>query len=816
MIYSTCGRGKTKGDHEVPMKHAINLFQLTAICVRRVSMKRTCVAVSVLLWLFLAATPSHAQWIKKEDLKGDYVDGEPFDLVFLNEAGEFAILKIKPIVGKLPPNPLPERGELVFEYFQDGDERLEVPYSSIARFRTFNEILIEEANQWIGMKEYSKAFRNLFRVYNLGGKDDPAMVASMMNCLFLDGKKNFELGEYELALSIFEDLYEKDSSFNVPGFNVPLISIVMSCHNGMIDRRFQVEDYIGVRQQLGSLVDKYGEKANQLKTEWTAKFLQRSDDLVVLAEKYADKGKGREAHLSAKQAEQMFPGRPEVLELQKTLLLQFPLIVVGVTQDGADADPNRIEHWGSRRVGRLTQRTLIENTGLTDEGGKFEFLNGRIFPLDEIGLKYAMEIDESPSGFAVPEIDAFGLALRLTSAATETSPDHNVAWAKILKSVEIEGESRVVFTLRTPFVRPEALLKLKYSEGDQDGEIERNGFYVQTGENNGASVFELNEAYPRHSGHQHPVIVEQVFENGSDAVDQLLAGNIDVLDRVPNADLAKIRENERVQSRPYILPTVHMLIPKIRSEAGKDPSFKNGLSHAIDRGLLVNDVISGGQPVDGCEVISGPFPIGSEDNDQIAYAYDLKVRPLAFNAEMGMVMVDLALRARPPVRPEPLPSPKLVIAYPSGSVAANSAAAIARMWTEIGVETTARELKRGETVPPDDNWDFLYLEVTMEEPLVDASNVIGAEGIATAVSAPIEQTLRNLSYARSWQRACADLRRLHRQTAVDLSVVPLYQVREYFAYRDTVRAIGRDLIHLYQNVDRWKIDLTAEKEEQGK
>ena len=85
----------------------------------------------------------------------------------------------------------------------------------------------------------------------------------------------------------------------------------------------------------------------------------------------------------------------------------------------------------------------------------------------------------------------------------------------------------------------------------------------------------------------------------------------------------------------------------------------------------------------------------------------------------------------------------------------------------------------------------------MEEPLVDASNVIGAEGIATAVSAPIEQTLRNLSYARSWQRVrVADLRRLHRQTAVDLSVVPLYQVREYFAYRDTVRAIGRDLIHL--------------------
>jgi peptide/nickel transport system substrate-binding protein len=798
------------------MKQAINLFQLMFTCVRRVSKKRVFVSVGVLLWLLFAAVPMHAQWIKKEDLKGDYVDGEPFDLVFLNEAGEFAILKIKPIADKLPPNPLPERGDLIFEYFREGDLRLEVPYSSIARILTFNEILIEEANQWIATKEYSKAFRNLFRVYNLGGKDDPTMVASMMNCLFLDGKKNFDMGEYELALSIFEDLYEKDSSFKVPGFDVPLISIVMSCHNGMIDRRFQIEDYIGVRQQLASLVSKYGKKAGQLKTEWKAKFLQRSNDLIVLAEKYAADGEGRQAHLAAKQADQMFPGRANVLELQKSLLVQFPLIVVGVTQDGADADPNRIEHWGSRRVGRLTQRTLIENTGLTDEGGKFEFLNGKIFPLDEVGLKYAMEIDENPTGFAVPEIDAFRLALRLTSSATETSPDYNVAWAKILKSVEIEGENRVVFTLRTPFVRPEALLKLKYSDVGENGEAVQNGFYVQTGEDNDARIYELNQIYPRHSDHQHPVIVEQVFENGSDAVDQLLSGNIDILDRVPNADLVKIRDNDRVQARPYILPTVHMLIPKIRAEAGKDPNFKNGLSHAIDRNLLVNNVISGGQAIDGCEVLSGPFPIGTEDNDQIAYAYDLKVRPLAFNAEMGMVMVDLALRAIPPVRPEPLPSPKLVIAFPGGSVASNSATAIARMWTEIGVETTTRELKRGETVPPDDNWDFLYLEVTMEEPLVDASNVIGTEGFATTVSAPIEQTLRNLSYARSWQRACADLRRLHRQTAVDLSVVPLYQVKEYFAYRDTVRAIGRDLIHLYQNVDRWKIDLTAEKEQQEK
>ena len=119
-------------------------------------------------------------------------------------------------------------------------------------------------------------------------------------------------------------------------------------------------------------------------------------------------------------------------------------------------------------------------------------------------------------------------------------------------------------------------------------------------------------------------------------------------------------------------------------------------------------------------------------------------------------------------------------------------------------------------MPDDEEWDFLYLETMMEEPLTDASRIFGPEGFAKNVSAPIEQTLRNLSYSRTWQSACSDLRRLHRQMAVDLSIIPLWQVKEHYAYRTTVREIGRDLIHLYQNVDRWRIDLTAEEEQQEK
>ncbi|MFK7767500.1 MAG: ABC transporter substrate-binding protein [Mariniblastus sp.] len=758
---------------------------------------------------------ANAQWLEKEsELVGPFVDGEPFDVIFLNDDGDKAIMKVKRL--KDFPDEIPTQGQLVFEYFSDDEDKLEVPYSSIAKVKTFEDYLIEESDAWLEEGEYAKSFRNLLWIYDNGGKQDPKLVAALKKCMFQDAKENFEEGDFELALSIFEDIYQRDPSFKVTGINQKLSEIVMACYNGMIRKQFDREDYRGVRVALASVIDQYKDKANTLETTWSRAFKKRSDDLIAQSRQYAKEGKGRLAHLAAKQADQMMPDRPEVLQLQSDLLAQFPLVVVGVSQAASDADPNRFEHWGARRVGRLTQRTIMENTGLTDEGGKYEFPNGLLYRADEIGLKYTFEIKNDVTGFAVPETTAYEVSSLLLDLADPESPSYNVAWAKIVGRISIEDESHVSFTLRTPFVRPEALLKIPYTPADETGQPDQNGSYVMTSLDDDFVTFELNPRYEPKPDRQHPQVVEQVFRSSSEAVDQLIAGNIDVVDRIPLSDIARLKSAKGVNVRPYILPTVHMLVPKIRGEMENDPNFRSGLSHAIDRDLLIKDVICGGKSVEGCEVVSGPFPIGTEDNDQIAYGYDLRVRPLPFNSQLGMVLIRLALRANPPVRPEPIPTPKLVIAHPKSSSAANAAGAIARMWTEVGIPTTTVQLKTGESIPSDDEWDFLYVEVVVEEPLADVTKMIGPYGFAKDVSAPIEQTLRIVSYAQSWQKACSALRRLHRQIAVDLSVIPLWQVKEHYAYRSTVRGVGRDLIHLYQNVDRWNIDLTEQEEQQGK
>ena len=781
----------------------------------------TVLAILVGIVLATSCNQANAQWLKngKSELPKPLVDSDPFDLIILNDRGDDAIIKVRPLK-EVPDFPLKVGGVVVFTYVNDFDETLEVPNSSVKEIQTFNQLLLEEADKLVQEEKYREAFRSLLYLYDNGGEDDASLVTTMRRCMFLDATESFENKEFERSLSTYEDIYSSDPDFPLPDSDKKLIDAILLCYDGIIKKKFDKGEYSTVRKNVEAVAAKYPDEAEALTSRWNKVFLERSDELLAEAKEYAEQGKGRLAHQYSRLADQMVPERPEVLAYQSELLNLFPLVIVGVSQPGADYDPSRIDHWGSRRTGRLIKRRVLELASLSDEGGQYDFPSGRLMRSDDVGMRYTFEIDQQEK-FGVPPLNAFELSSRLISRAQADSPNYSSSWAKIIDRVSVEGENKVSFTLKSPFVRPEALLAMTYqdfkTDADDSGKAVFDGPYTIANQNKNITTFEANPIYTSdEASKSHPVIVEQLYSTASAAVDDLIQGNIDVVDRVPVGDVKRLKENPKMGVRPYAVPTVHLLVPKIRSEElGKDLDFRSGLSHMIDRDLIVNDVICNGVQIEGCTPISGPFPIGTEDNDQLSYGYDLKAKPIAFNEALGLVLTDLAMRAKPPKREEKLKAPSLMIAYPQSSVAANACNAIARNWTQAGFPTETRALKPGESIPEDPNWDFLYMEVTIEEPLADARELIGSRGAAKDVSAPIEQTLRMLDYARSWRSACADLRRLHRQVRVDLSVIPLWQVTEYYAFRNSARNLGRDLIHLYQNVEHWKIDPSANEEQKN-
>ena len=734
------------------------------------------------------------------------IEQTPYDLIQLDELNGNVTLKLKPLN---PPirEPYPE-GNLIFEAPELSDDRLQVPYANIAAYRSFQDLLRSEANRFIQRKEYGKAFRNLIYVYDNGGKKDRKLINLLQNLVFRDAAKKYLAKDFELALSMFQDIYERDKNFKAPNIDKRPIDLIIECLDKNVEANFKAEKYEMVRAATNSLVLQYGDDATPIAERWQARLIERSDELLAKAKQIAASGNGQSAHLTARRANNVFPGRPESTALFGEILSQFPIVFVGTSQFSETADPTSLDNWSSRRVGRLTMRSVVEFAGPGDDGGKYEFPNGSIEQIDDNGFEFRFIIDPQVTG-PVPEIDAYELSRRMLARGAVESPEYYEPFAKIVKTIEIEDRYNVVVKLKIPFIRPESVFEFLYQ--GPEVEKEANGPYQFVENRPPFSVYQWNERYPKNQQSQHPKVVETRFESMTEATEALIAGEVDVVDRVNPSDVQRLQSEAMIRTGSYIVPTVHMLVPNPRNDFVKDRTFRNGLKHAIDRFSILEQIICGGNEVNGCEVISGPFPIGTEENDQLSYAYNLRVVPQPFNDRLGMVLArviyetQLSALVKSGVKDPQIEFPKLVLACSAEEIPQLACRSIQQMWSAIGLQVTIRTLEDGVIVPDDDDWDFLYYEMAMKEPLVDVNRLFGREGVVRRISAPVQQNLQKLGYADSWQRAARVLRNMHRQVLNDVAIIPLWQIKEHFAYRENLTGVGRNPVHLYQNVANWRI-----------
>lgn len=740
----------------------------------------------------------------------DLVDRKPFDRIYLDGFNRNETLDILPLVNP-PRKPFPDREVLVFELADEPGIELEVPYANVVDFKTFNDLLLEESEQLIAEKKYAAAFRNLLFVYD-GSGGNRELLERLKKVLYLDARANYENGNYGLALSMFEDLYQRDPRFVIEGIEKSSLELILDCYNGRLEQLAGELRWNGVRDLLQAVQTRYGDRAESLLSAWQARLASENSRFQEEARRYLQARDFLNARLSAGRALMVLPEDGPSRQLMDEIVGAFPLLFVGVSRPAISPDPSRIDDWASRRVGRLTQRRLTELAGFTDEGGRYQFPNGRFEQADELGRVYRFIFEDygaNTGEFGVPELTAHDLASLLIAWADPSSPECHVPWARIAEKISVLDASTVEIRLRMPFVRPEALLQLPYSF--PGAPPEPNGPYAITDRSEERAMFQGNPLYPRRPGQQLPEIVEWTHGSMSSAVDALLRGDVDVVDRIPPSDLPRLRTTPGIEVRSYFVPTMHMLVPNLRNDFIKSSMFRIGLLRTIDRENLVRNSICRSMEIDGALPVDSPFPVGMQDNDQIAYAIDPTIRPGVSNYLLGQLLVNAEKRRQEEVRirkgedEASVPLPKVVLAYPRNEIASISCTAIASQWRQIGIQTELRELPPGTTVPPDEDYDFLYLEVVCTEPLADADFLFGMRGAVPGVNATVEQIVRRVNTASSWRQASSNLRQLHRQVMNSVAILPLFQLREHYAYRSGVRGIGRDLIYLYQNVDRWSI-----------
>jgi ABC-type transport system substrate-binding protein len=320
--------------------------------------------------------------------------------------------------------------------------------------------------------------------------------------------------------------------------------------------------------------------------------------------------------------------------------------------------------------------------------------------------------------------------------------------------------------------------------------------------------FRSNTDYLFGNDQQPREVAERLFASTEAALSGLRRGEVDVIARLLPADTVQALRDNSIQTRPYRVPSTHVLIPNYDERFPADRAFRVAMLYAIDRQTILNRELLGGGELDGCEIVSGPFPRGLSSDDPISYGYNRQIDPRGYDPRLARVRLEIArVQATTAAEKTGEEAPrieKLILAHPDDEIPRIACQHIANNWRLMGLEVELLVLPPGRGIP-DGKWHFTYADLRITEPLTDASRLLAADGFARCSSPYLNLALRQLEDSENWSQAGQRLRAVHQICFDDVSVLPLWQIADHFAYRSTIDGLGLQPVSLYQNVEQWRL-----------
>ena len=370
--------------------------------------------------------------------------------------------------------------------------------------------------------------------------------------------------------------------------------------------------------------------------------------------------------------------------------------------------------------------------------------------------------------------------------------------------------NQVVANLKSPRVLAESLLQLSYQPAENVGQAGVNGngpFFVRSTDAN-LTRFTTNDRYFLAQPGQPAEVAERVYSDPQRALVALQRGEVDLLDRVFPGDLPALQANPDLAVAPLAVPTTHIVVFADRHPFLANRQFRRALAYASNRELILNQGLLKGKTLPGFRVISAPFPAPT-GGESAAYAYDQQIAPRPYDPRLAVALRAISqneVKATFEKRMEKPPAlSPITLGHPADELSRIACRALVKHWKLIGVECKLVEFAPGVFVDEQQTCDAVYYQAAVSEPLVDAARLLGPEGIAPSSSGFIQLALRQIERATNWQDARERFRQLHRLLHEEVTILPLYQTFDYYAYRKSLQGPAAERVSLYQNVEAWQI-----------
>ena len=761
-------------------------------------------AVCAAIVMALATFQGRAQ----EDESKRIIDREPFDRLTLNKANENKVLIIRP--AKLPNRRIPEKPKanekLRIQVIGDPAE-YEVAWLDVDKLELYEQMVLAEANELARAGKFDEAYEYfvfLLRNYpnTLGLKE------SQHTYLYLSSGAAFREQKFDEALAIVEELMGQNPNYRASESSPPLLSVLGNIADKLVAAYVEKEDYRSARTLLLRLAKQYQAEAEPFFVQWQRELARRANERLMEARAHLEAGRFIEAHDASVAMMRIWPDVAGAEQIAEEVARRHPLVVVGVDQPALDFNSRSLLNPASRRAGRLVERRLLELHGLGDEGGDYVCPLGTTnLSVDGLVLTFQLRPIGSQTEQEVPT--GYDIAQRLLAWTREDHPDFSATWARLLAGVRVTGVQRVQADLKYSSVLPEALLQSSYArEPLGEEQATGNGPFTVLRQTPEATRFTSNEKYNLASPGSLAEVLERHFDDPQRALMALTRGEIDVLDRVFPADIAALEAEPNIAVAPYAAPTSHFLVLRSEHPYLANKSFRRALVYGSNRELILDQALLRGKPLPGFRVVSAPFPAATSSSDSAAYGYDQQIEPRPYNPRLALTLKVLsqaevkASHEKQKLTPPPLAP--LTLGHPADELSRIACRALVKQWKQVGIDCSLLEFPPGVFDDTEGKCDLVYVQGAAWEPIVDAERLLGVDGVAPSDNAFVQLTLRQLERASNWQEARDRFRQLHRFLHEDVTVIPLWQTLDHYAYRRSWTTLGDKRVTLYQDVEQWR------------
>jgi peptide/nickel transport system substrate-binding protein len=777
---------------------------------------------------------------------------DPFDQVTVEEKGEDVIIKIETLTGlgnpRVIPVQRPGNAKLRVRLLDDEDDQdFDISWKDIKKIELFEQLVLGEARKLTDAKKFDDAWEVLKFLQDRYATL-PELDAGINRYLYFAGVDALRRSNSVEATSIFEELASRDIQFRPTKDDEVVATLLGVSADPIIEKYINKQDYASAQFVLNRLARKFALQQTNFYKNWEEKL----DKLAVVerdaaAQAVEDK-RYTDAYDAAAKMMRIWPAVKGGRELAAKISSIYPMVIVGVTMPTSKADPLAIDNWSARRAGRLTKRLMMDFEKITPEGGQYRFAFGKYSTSDD-GVQFIL----SPSGDERREI-ALSLADRLLGMADKGEPSFSIPWARAMRSVSVSKAGDVLVDLNYAHVNPAALIQSSVDAGAGVVADLRSPYLIRTQDDGKATRFIYDPDVPLASPSQPKEILERLYPDPPAALLALKRGDIDVIDRIAPVDLTEARSIKEIVVDRYATPFLHVLIPNMDRTLPASRTLRRALVHGISRDAILQQGILKGAKIPGCQVVSGPFPAPITNNDPLAYAYDEEIAPHVFDPLLSITLLTIAKREldsiaaakakngesppaeataptnqaeAPPQKTEPTEEESeeeeddenkavnpsgiqafvatIILAHPAEDMARTTCRAIAQQWKVLGIDVQLKELPEGESTDPSGEYDFLFAELQIWEPVVQASQIVGTHGLGRTINPHIALALRRVEASKNWAEVSAQLKALHRLVHDDCTLMPLWQVVHHMAYRKGLQGIRKQPAAVYDNMLQWKV-----------